>query len=178
MSESIENFFTVTKKPEGKYRQKRILFILGYIIFGLLYFFGLFAAHLYAFIAFIILFEWILIFFTWRYVSIEYKYEIVSSNVNFYTIYGGKSKKLVLTRHIKDFEEIKPLDSTVKDEIKSGIYKKVNDFRSSENSEDGYYASYTDENENQAIVCFDGSQKTLKLFKYYNSKTVIKETRY
>ena len=178
MSESVENFFTVTKKPEGKYKQKRILFILGYIIFGLAYFFGLFAAHLYALIAFIVLLEWILIFFTWRYVSIEYKYEIESSNVNFYTVYGGKSKKLVITRHIKDFEEIKPLDSTVKDEIKSGIYKKVNDFRSSENSEDGYCATYFDENGKYSIVCFDGSQKTLKLFKYYNSRTVVIPTRY
>ena len=178
MSESVENFFTVTKKPEGKYKQKRILFVLGYIAFGLLYFFGLFTAHLYAFIAFIVLLEWILVFFTWRYVSVEYKYEIESSNVNFYVIYGGKSKKLMLTRHIKDFEEIKPLDNVVKEDIKNGKYTIVNDFRSSDNSEDGYYAAYTDENGRTAIVCFDGSQKTLKLFKYYNSKTVVAPTRY
>ena len=178
MSESIENFFTVTKKPEGKYRQKRILFVLGYIIFGLLYFFGLFAAHLYAFIAFIVLLEWILVFFTWRYVSIEYKYEIESSNVKFYVIYGSKSRKLILTRHIKDFDEIKPFDPAVKEEIKSRKYKAVNDFRSSESSQDGYCATYTDESGSMSIVCFDGSQKTLKLFKYYNSKTVITPTIY
>ena len=178
MNEKTENFFAVTKKPEGKYRRNRILMVLGYIVFGLAYFFGLFAAHLYAFIAFIVLIEWILVFFTWRYVSIEYKYDIESSNVRFFTVYGGKKSKLKLEWHIKDFNEIKPLDEATKNDIKNGVYKNVNHFLSSENSADAYYASYTDENGDRAIVCFDGSQKTLKLFKYYNSSTVIVPTRY
>lgn len=177
MNELSENFFTVTKKPEGTYKRNRIFMILGYIVFGLAYFFGLFAAHLYVLIAFIVLLEWILIFFTWRYVSIEYKYDIESSTVRFYEIYGGKKQKEKFEWHIKDFDTIAPLDDTVRSEIKNGVYKTVNIFLSSTNSPDGYYATYIDKNGENGIVCFDGSQKTLKLFKYYNSKTVIVPTR-
>ena len=178
MHEESENFFAVTKKPEGKYRRNRILMVLGYIAFGFAYFFGLFVSHLYAFIAFIVLIEWMLVFFTWRYVSIEYKYDIESSKVRFYTIYGGKKSKLELEWHIKDFYEIKPLDAATKKGIKNRVYKNIKQFLSSENSADAYCATYTDENGESAIVCFDGSQKTLKLLKYYNSNTVIVPTRY
>lgn len=178
MSELSENSYTVTKKSEGSYRRNRILLVIGYIFFGLSYFFGLFAAHLYALIAFIVLLEWILVFFTWRYVSIEYKYDIGSSMVRFYEVYGGRSQKLKFEWHIMDFDIIAPLDKTVKDEIKNGIYKNVNNFLSSANCTDGYYATFTDQNGEKGIVCFDGSQKTLKLFKYYNSKTVIVPTKY
>ena len=92
MNENLEFDYTVTKKVEGRYLLDRLLMIFGYIVFGMIFFFGLYLAHLYQFIAFIILVEWIVVFFTWRYVSIEYRYETLSGGIKFYTVYGGKKK--------------------------------------------------------------------------------------
>ena len=83
MTEFHEFEYTVTKKPEGAYLTKRILMIALYVLFGLVYFFGLAAAHLYPLMALIIFFEWMLVFVTWKYVSIEYTYSLISGTMTF-----------------------------------------------------------------------------------------------
>lgn len=175
MEENLEFEYTITKKAEGDYLMKRILMIAGYVVFGLVFFFGLFIMHLYQFIAFIVLVEWILVFFTWRYVSIEYRYETISGSIRFYTVYGGKKKKLLKEMRIKDFTELRPYS----DEIEQRDFDKIICCISSPKSApDRYCAIYTDQSGKESIIHFEATQKTLKILKFYNSNTVIASTRY
>lgn len=179
MNELHEFDYSISKKPEGKYQLCRILMALGYVVFALVFFFGLYAMHLYQFIAFIVLVEWIVVFFTWRYVSLEYRYEMLSGGMKFFVIFGGRTKKQVLDLRIKDFEIVAPYDSDVKDDLEKRDFEKVYHFVSTEKGyEDRYYAIFKNNSGNDCIVYFEATQKALKILKYYNTNTVIANTRY
>lgn len=170
--------YTVTKKVEGGYRTRRILMIALYVVFGLVYFFGLAAIHMYPLMALIIFFEWMLVFFTWRYVSIEYTYSIVSGNMTFYEVYGGKKKKAMLEKRVKTFTEIKPLDEVEKGLLEKRDFKNTYRFLRSENDNtDVYFAVFSEEDGSESIVYFEAIQQLLKILKYYNSNTVVTQTR-
>lgn len=178
MEANHEFDYTVNKKVEGKYLVARILMILGYVVFGAVYFFGMAIAHLYPLMAFIILLEWILIFFTWRYVSIEYKYETVSGGIKFFTVYGGKKKKLLLEKRIKEFSAIAPYNADARASLSQmGVTVKHSCIRSAKSDVDCFYAIYETEKGKEAIV-FEATHASLKILKFYNPNTVIAETRY
>ena len=179
MNENNEFEYTVAKKVEGKYRLYRILMVFGYILFGAGYFFGLAIAHLYPIMAFTPLLEWILIFFTWRFVSIEYKYETVSGGIRFYKVLGGKKKKLLFEKRIKEFDEIAPVDEESKSVIAGKRFDKTYFLARSEKSdEDKYFATFQNEAGKSCIVYFEATEQALKILRFYNSKTVVKQTRY
>ena len=165
MNENLEFEYTVAKKVEGKYLLNRILMILGYVVFGGAFFFGLFLAHLYPLMAFIILVEWIVVFFTWRYVSVEYRYETLSGGIKFFTVYGGKTKKEELSLRIKDFSEL----GAYTEEIGALSFDKKYSFVSSENKQDVYYGIFTDGEGKNCIVLFEAIDRSLKILKFYNS---------
>jgi hypothetical protein len=149
-----------------------------YVAFGLVYFFGLAAIHMYPLMALIIFFEWMLVFITWRYVSIEYTYSIVSGNMTFYEVYGGKKKKALLEKRVKSFIEIKPLDETEKALLQKRSFNKTYSFvRSKSDDTDVYFAIFADENGTESIVYFEAINQSLKILKYYNGNTVITQTR-
>lgn len=178
MNENHEFDYTVTKKMEGKYLVCRMLMVLGYIFFGSVYFFGLAMAHLYPLMAFVILLEWILIFFTWRYVSIEYKYETVSGGIRFYKVYGGKKKKLLLDKRIREFSCIKPYTNEAKAELeKIRFVEKHVCTRSQKDNTDCFYAVYNVGND-KGIIIFEATQASLKILRFYNADTVIAATRF
>ena len=177
MNEMNEFEYTVAKKVEGSYRTKRILMIVLYVVFGLVYFFGLAAIHMYPLMALIIFFEWMLVFFTWRYVCVEYSYSIISGNMTFYEVYGGKKKKLVLEKRVKSFAEIKPLDESEKALLSKRKFNKIYSFVRSENYDnDTYFAIFTEEDGSESIVYFEAIKQSLKILKYYNSNTVVSKS--
>lgn len=168
--------YTVKKKSEGAYKRKRIFMVLFYIAFGLIFFFGLAAAHLYQLMAFIVLVEWMVIFFTWRYVSIEYRYLMSSGKITFFDIYGERKKTAIIEATIKDFIQIAPANDKFLSEF-SGIKLKIYDFTPCADCNDKYFAILKGEDEKLNIIYFQATENSLKIFKYYNSKTIIEETQ-
>ena len=179
MNENNEFDYTVAKKVEGKYRLYRILMVIGYVIFGGGYFVGMAIAHLYPIMAFTPLLLWIVIFSTWRYVSIEYRYETASGGIRFYTVYGGKKKKLILEKRIKDFEMIAPFDSEAVERISAmSIDKSYHLSRSESDDIDKFFATFKDNDGKDCIVYFEATEQSLKILRYYNPNTTVTKTRY
>lgn len=175
MNEGYEFDYTVTKKAEGKYLLMRILMIIGYVVFGCVFFFGLFLLHLYQFMAFIVLVEWILVYFTWRFVSLEYRYETSSGHIKFFNVYGGKLKREILDLHIKSIKEIAPISELAQQHADKRTYSFLSSERS---SADVYYALFESSDGEECVVRFEATQKALKVLRFYNPKTVVTETRY
>lgn len=175
MNENLEFDYTVTKRAEGRYLLHRLLMILGYVVFGMAFFFGLYLAHLYQFIAFIVLVEWIVVYFTWRYVSIEYRYETLSGGIKFYAVYGGKKKKLLLEMRIKDFLSVKPYAEETDGEKYA---EQISCLSTEKNAPDRYVATYRNAEGKLCAVHFEATQKALKILKFYNSETDVTDTRY
>ena len=153
--------------------------ILGYVLFGAGYFISLAIAHLYPIMAFTPLLVWILVFFTWRFVSIEYRYETVSGGIKFYTVYGGKKKKLMLEKRIKEFNEISPVNADTKARLSSTRFDKSYFLSRSENDDtDKYFATFKNSEGKECIVYFEATEQLLKILKFYNSNTTVMKTRY
>ena len=165
--------YTVTQKAEGKYRTRRLLFILMYIGFALLYFL-LFITKIPMLICILPIFIWMLVFFTWRFCSVEHEYSIASASVTFADIYGGRSRKTILEHKIKDMEKIAPLTDDAKADYADADI--TIDMRGSVHTPDGYFCTFRDESGKKTCVFFEATNKTLKAFKYYNSSTVMSTT--
>lgn len=178
MNENHEFDYTVAKRAEGTYLLKRILLIIAYVLFGAVYFFGLAAAHLYPLMAFVVLLEWILIFFTWRYVSIEYRYETASGGIRFYEVLGGKKKKLLFEKRIKDFSTISPYTDEARAALADAdLVERHLCVRSEKDLTDCFYAIY-DMDGSKGIVMFEATEAALKIMRFYNQNTVVTQTRY
>lgn len=164
--------YCVEAKNEGKLKLKRILLILAYILFPIIFFSILCMFKLYVLGCFIVLFTAIIWFFTWRYVQIEYEYQIVKGEMTFSKIYGRKSRREFLKVRLQDMSLIAPY----KDEYKTRADAAENKYYavSSMSSPDVYVGIFTDEKTKKtSAVFFEATAKTVKLAKFYNSSVTV-----
>lgn len=180
--------YVVAQKNEGKWKMRRILLIVIYILFVLaLLGIGIFSRLLVPLLALTPIAVWILVFCTWRYVSLEYEYNITSGIFTLSNIYGGRSRKKLLEVPVKEFATVAPynheLPETVEradEAIKRFAPKKEYVAVSSFDSPDVYYVLYTDkETEEKVIIWFEATAKALKVLRFYNAPaTVISRVRF
>lgn len=158
--------FTVKKKAEGALLLTKIGLIVLYIAVIVGFFMWLWYAG--ALSAVIVAIVW---FFTWPYVNIEYEYTTASGDLQFTKIYGGKKRKLVLEKKIKDMELIAPCTSEYTD--KYPVIAKTYDFRKSvKQTEDVYFAVFDEKGEKHRIL-FQCTNKALKIFEKYNKENTV-----
>lgn len=173
--------YTVAKKVEGSYRTKRILYIVGLIVLAILLVGGGYLINPFVTLAGLALSGIgirILWFFTHRYLEIEYSYAIENAELICTEIYGNKSDKLLLRTKMSTIEKVVPYEDDYKKEIDAVRYEKTVDLRSTPSTDQAYAVVYNTESGNKGVVLLEGSNKTLKAFKYYNSQnTVVKEMR-
>ncbi len=173
--------YGVKEKPNRRNGLIKILLILGYIVFALLYcctFLGVFFhLNLPMVIAFLPVFLWIMIFFTWRYTQVEYEYIISDGEMRMMKIYGGKSMRLLFRTRISSMNLIAPYNG----EHRAAADKIPAENRiccvSSMSSPDIYFGIFREDSKERAVF-FEATEKTLRVIKYYNSEVVISKTRY
>ena len=175
--------YVVPQANEGKYKKRRILMLIGYILFLPVIFalmltlpFGKLMIPLMCLGPIAL---WIIVFFTWRYVSIEYEYSVVSGRVTFAVVYGGRTRKEKLTFALKDCSVIAPLDGENKSRLDSFSPDTVYNALPKEDDEDGYFAAFTDENGKRIAFKFEATNKMISLCKLHNlPATTAKKVRY
>ncbi len=183
MQEFLEYEYSVEhSKKDKRLRRKKTLLMIGYILYctvgiSLAAFsnFGVLVAPL---ITFVPVSCWIISFFTWRYTCPEYKYRTISGQLEFYTIYGGKTTKKIFEAHIADADEIAPYGERAAAGIEKWkpehSYFGVSDLT----SPDAYYMLFTDEDGRRCVYYFEATEKALKILSFYNKKTVVTKVRY
>ncbi len=170
--------YGVKKKVEGKYILKRILLILGYLLFAVVYsviFLGPFI-KIPGVIAFLPLFIWILIFFTWRFVSIEYEYYILDGEFRMLEVYGSKSSRELCRVRVSAMKTIAPYRDANKAAADAIDSANRIEAVSSMSAPDIYYGIFAGDDGNDCVVFFEVAEKTLKVLKYYNSEIEIVKT--
>jgi hypothetical protein len=184
-AEAGDNEFTsfvnygVRKKPEGRYKFKRIMMICGYILFAFLYIFVcLVLTKAAMLIAILPVLTWILTYFTWLWVNIEYEYTIVGGNFKLAEVYGMRFFRELCTVKVSSMTLIAPYSGKYKDDVDSAAIINRCYGVSSMSSPDVYFGLYTDKKGYECAVFFEATEKTLKVIKYYNSDVVLSKTRY
>lgn len=168
--------YIVKQKSEGVWRWRRFAMVALYVLLTLAFLVTFLAINFPWAITFLPLLVWMLIFFTWRFVSPEYEYAMLSGEITFTTIWGGKTRKKLFSVNIKDFSAIAPYDEAA--EAFVSAQKCNRDFRcmSSLQAPDLYYGIFMLEDE-KCVVYFEATEKALKILKYYNRVTVVTETQ-
>lgn len=167
--------YAVDAKPSGKNLFFRILLVVGYVLFAVLFFVLFYAIHIPHLIALMPFCVIILIALTWRYVSCTYEYIIAIGEISFAKIYSNRLRKEILRLHIRDLVRVAPTES-----FASRSFASVFDFRSAPNTPDAYGIVFKDHAERECLVYFEATAKALKLLSMYNPSAVSaqKKTRY
>ncbi|MBE6639483.1 MAG: hypothetical protein E7616_08575 [Ruminococcaceae bacterium] len=165
--------YTVKKKVEGKYKLHRMLYLV--IFFVIIIALCAILMNISPFvIALVPVFAWMIWFFTHRYVDIQYSYAIEDGALIATEIYGEKADKLLL--HIKMPSIIKtaPYEGAYKREIDSmtDVAQRV-EVVGSMSDLDIYCSIFRTEDGKTGLFFFNGTEKTLRAFRYYNSENTI-----
>ena len=182
MSDFNSYEFVVEQAREGKWRLARLGMISLYILYavglaGLIIALAPALVPLYALVPITL---WIIIYFTWRYTSVEYEYSILSGELTFSKIHGGRSRRTQMTVRLRDASLIAPLDGDVYS-AKATAYQPVKEFSaiSSLTAPDIYFMLFELENpktgkKERAIFYFEATAGALKTCRFYNpSATVV-----
>lgn len=171
--------YTVNQKIEGKWRTRRVLLVLSYILFSIGYFAVCAAIRFYPLMCFTPLFLWMLVFFTWRYVSVAYRYEIVSGGWIFTRVMSDRFYKKMFTLKVKDAERIAPYgDRLERSRIDAYGAEKELWAASSKESPDLYFALFIDKDGKRTVLYFEATKRALQLLSFYNKNTVLSKVRY
>ena len=165
--------YTVTQKAEGKNLTNRLLLILLYTVYSVVFavFFLAGPVKIPMLVALLPVTLWIIIFFTWRFVSVEHEYMLASGVMTFVDIYGGRQRKALFACPVKEMREIAPLRPTTQLNAKTVI-----DMRGSVKSADSYYFIINDRDGNSTAVLFEATSTAVQIMKYYNSATVTSDS--
>ena len=180
MEEFLTYEYTVETKGDPSLKRKKILLIIGYI----LYCAGLFILVMTVGKLFLPLFAVVpltmlaIVPKTWRYTNPEYEYSITSGILTFSVVYGGRVRKKKFELAIKNMETVAPYTDTYKYKIDEFGPSKTYIGFSSEDSPDAYFALFENDNGEKCVYYFDATQKALKVFRHYNPRTVVSVVRF
>ena len=167
MNEFSAYEYAVKPKRSASLVLRRAGLIIFYMIFVILWFVFGFATGFFPLLAFIPLSLWVLIFLTWRYVCPEYEYSIVSGEITFATIYGGRSRRTRLSFKIKDCSLIAPV-SEIEGRITENQPQVLYDMSCYIDSPSSYMALVMIDGKRTAVI-FEMTDKALKICRFYNS---------
>lgn len=178
MSEENSFYYAEYAKPvakKGKNKQLRLLLILSYILFAILYSVAFTVLiKLPQVIAILPLFLWMAVYFTWGIVSYECAVRVSEGKLSFLKL-RGKKEKLLLSFAIKEASVIAPYAEKYTEPLKA-IGASPLDFRADSDSKECYYAIVAQGEETKAVI-FDAAEKVIHSLYYYNKNTV-KDTEF
>ena len=173
--ELIDYEYTVAQKNEGKWKRRKNLMLSAYFLYVLAYFLIIYKTRIIPLGALIPITLWILIFFTWRYVKPEYQYKITEANLIYSIIYGSRTKKQITSFRICDADYILPL-AEAEDTMREYAPKIIYNALPAKVCEDAYAILYKNSKGDACAFFFKATAQGLKSLRFYNSKTVVRET--
>lgn len=166
------------QKTEGIWILKRISLIFCYIAYVLaLLLIGLSTRIIVPLLALIPITLWMIIYFSWKYVNIDYEYSMTSGHLTFSKIYGSRKRKVMFETEIKSISLIAPYNDKYFAEAER--YAPVIEYNSlsSSKASNQYFALFENKDEKKSIFIFEAEEKSLKIFKFYNSSATIIEKK-
>ncbi len=158
--------FSYEKKSVGKNKLYRILLIIGYVLFVILFFLACYLSKLIPVFALSPIFTWMLVFFTWRYVSYDMYFEFAAGVLMLGTVRvrkSGRTKKPRLFISVKDALEIAPYDpaSAPKD------VEKAYDFSESPTSDKRIFILFEKDGV-RSLAIFEGTARIARLLSSFS----------
>ena len=169
------------RKRNRTFRRRRVLMIISYVLFPLL-FILFFTVINFPWAIFFVAFATVMyILMSWRRViDYSYEYSITSGYLTLSKIHGNSSRKTIVELTIKDAAAIAPLTDTVqRSRLDAYAPDVVYNALSCPDAVDGYFLIWRDENDRKCALLFEATAQALKIFRFYTpAATVISKVRY
>lgn len=168
---------SILPKPDKRLKTRKLLLILLYVGFVGLWAVALAVLQTYAmYIAALSLVSLlILIFFTWRYAKVEYEVTVHMGQLGVAIIYGGLTRKDLLSCRVQDLKIIAPYETDAqKADADSFEAEKRYVMVSGASDKLVWYAIYAPESGEKTVLVFDTEEKLRKMLKYYSSSDAFK----
>jgi len=163
--------FSVTRKPDGKIKMQRFLFVLLYAAFAALYCtLFLVVWKMAPLIAILPLFIFILWLVTWKFTNIEYTYIVHQGQLHIYRVNGFNKAKEVFSAKISENDGIYPASDAEYEKALLGCT--ALDYSAGRNMPDLYFAVFPTDKERVAVY-FTAAAKLLESLRYYGGEKVI-----
>ena len=158
--------FSYEKKGEGKNKLYRILLVIGYVLFVVVFFLACYLSKLIPVFAVAPIFLWIVIFFTWRLVSYDMYVEFASGTLTLGRVRvrkSGRKRTPFLSIPMKSAKEIAPFDSSVLISPSEKLY----DFSASPSSDKRIFIRFEKDGA-PSVAIFEGTARLGKLLSSYS----------
>ena len=160
----------VKKKSTPSRVLAKVLAVIGYIGFDLLWLLGILRTELnFGLIALAIISTVLLVIFTWRFFKLEYEYSFVSGELTVSKIYANRLRRNVFSGDIKDARLIAPAtDENIARVEHYDLEKSIHAISSPDF--DNIWLCLFELKESQKYICvyFDADERSLRIFKHYN----------
>jgi hypothetical protein len=164
--------FAVSRKPDGKIKMHRFLFVLLYVAFAVAYcFVFLVLVKMGPLIAILPLFLLIMWFFTWKLTKIEYMYIVTQGHFHIYAYNGYNNAKEVFQAKLAENEGIYPFGDSDYEKFINACEADL-DYSAGKNTEDRYFAIFRI-NGKKTAVYFTASSKILTCMRYFGGENVV-----
>ncbi len=164
--------FAVFRKPDGKIKTQKFLFLLLYFAFAVAYcFVSLVLFKMGPVIAILPLLLLIMWFFTWKLTKVEYLYIVTQGYFHVYVYNGYNNAKEVLKEKISENEGVYPAGDSDYETYASACEEEL-DYSVGKNTEDRYFAIF-DINGKKTAVYFTASSKVLTVMRYFGGESVV-----
>jgi hypothetical protein len=161
--------YNVEKKPDGKTKLQRVgIFLLDIVLAIILCLTLDKTLLLVAFCGFALIFA-ILTFFLYKRTQIEFEYEINAGEFTMSKVYGGRTRKEIISQKISAFHYLAPYTEEYFKEATKGEQVKMYMCISSPDAMDQFFGIFTDENNNKCAVVFQAPKKAISIIRFYNS---------
>ena len=119
-----------------------------------------------------------LIFTLLRLTNVDYEYVLCDGKMEMIKVFGGSKRKIIFRQKILDMDLIAPANGQWAEEYKDYLdetkYDKVLRCCSNMNTTDLYFAAFNHETLGKTLVYFNGIKKSVDIFRYHTTKTVVK----
>lgn len=180
MADFTEGYdYVVTQKMEGKWKTRKALLIIAYILYSIAFWGFVFGIN----------FPWLgffypvtmamIIFFTWRYVSFDYEYVVNSGKLTFSIVrnaFNHRIRQPQLELMLHDCIKIAPYRDQYLADHDAFAPTKTYWGLSSVNAPDRYYALFVNADGEHCAYYFEATEKMLKLCRNHCSETVKVQT--
>lgn len=164
--------FAVARKPDGRIKMQRFLFVLLYLAFSLLYcFVFLVLVQMGPVIAILPLFLLIMWFFTWKLTKVEYMYIVTQGYFHIYRYNGYNNAKEVLKEKLIENKGVYPVGDSDYEKFAKECEAEL-DYSAGKNTDDRYFAIFLVDGKKTAVY-FTASSKLLTGMRYFGGEKVV-----
>ena len=164
--------FSVTRKADVKIKTQRLLFVLLYLAFAVIYcVVFLVLTKMGTLIAILPLFLLILWLVTWRFTKIDYTYIVYQGQFHVYRVNGFNKAKEVLNAKLSENDGIYPAADKEYANLAAECAATL-DFSAGKKTEDLYFARFMMDGV-MTTVYFTAAAKLLTSLRYYGGENVV-----